>query len=62
MENLGTSQFGGITMQAIRFHEYGGPEVLVVDQVLGPHPQDNHVLVRVVAVGVNPADWRMRAG
>jgi NADPH:quinone reductase-like Zn-dependent oxidoreductase len=62
MENLGTSQFGSITMQAIRFHEYGGPGVLVVDQVPVSHPQDNQVLVRVVAVGVNPADWRMRAG
>jgi len=50
------------TMQAVRFHEYGGPEVLVVDQVPVPNPQPDQVLVRVVAVGVNPADWQMRAG
>jgi NADPH:quinone reductase-like Zn-dependent oxidoreductase len=43
MENLGTSQFGSITMQAIRFHEYGGPGVLVVDQVPVSHPQDNRL-------------------
>lgn len=50
------------TMQAVRFHEYGGPEVLVVDQVSVPHPQRDQVLVRVVAADVNPADWHMRAG
>ena len=50
------------TMQAVRFHEYGGPEVLVLDQVSVPHPQRDQVLVRVVAADVNPADWHMRAG
>ena len=50
------------TMQSVRFHEYGGPEVLVLDQVSVPHPQRGQVLVRVVAADVNPADWHMRAG
>ena len=50
------------TMQAIRFHDYGGPEVLVLDQVDRPQPGAGQVLVRVVAAGVNPADWKMRAG
>ena len=49
-------------MQAVRFHEYGGPDVLVIDQVPIPHPQRDQVLVRLVAAGVNPADWQMRAG
>jgi NADPH:quinone reductase-like Zn-dependent oxidoreductase len=50
------------TMQAVRFHQYGGPEVLVNEQVPVPHPQPGQVLVRLVAAGVNPADWQMRAG
>ena len=49
-------------MQAVRFHKYGGPEVLVVDQVPVPQPQPDQVLVRLVAASVNPADWQMRAG
>ena len=50
------------TMNAVRFHEYGGPEVLVVDQVPIPHPQPDQVLVRLVAAGVNPADVGFRSG
>jgi len=50
------------TMQAVRFHNYGGPEVLVVEQVAIPQPLPNQVLVRVVAAGVNPADWQIRSG
>jgi len=50
------------TMQAVRFHEYGGPEVLSVEQVAIPQPGPDQALVRVIAAGVNPADWQMRAG
>lgn len=50
------------TMQAIRFHDYGGPEVLVLEEAPRPQPQAGQVLVRVLAAGVNPADWKMRAG
>ncbi len=49
-------------MQAIRYHEYGGPEVLRLEQVERPSPDVDQVLVRVKAAGVNPADWKMRAG
>ncbi|HLB47607.1 MAG TPA: alcohol dehydrogenase catalytic domain-containing protein [Anaerolineales bacterium] len=51
-----------LTMQAVRFHEYGGPEVLVLEQAPRPQPQADHVLMRVLAAGVNPADGGMRAG
>lgn len=50
------------TMKAIRFHDYGGPEALVLDKVDRPQPGAGQVLVRVRAAGVNPADWKMRAG
>ena len=49
-------------MRAVRFHEYGGPEVLVVDEVPTPRPQPGQVLVRLVAAGVNPADTGFRTG
>ena len=50
------------TMRAIRFHDYGGPEVLVLDRVERPTPKDGEVLVKVHAAGVNPLDWKIRAG
>ncbi|HEY3344721.1 MAG TPA: NADP-dependent oxidoreductase [Anaerolineaceae bacterium] len=51
-----------ITMQAISVHDYGGPEVLVLEQVPRPQPQPGQVLIHVFAVGVNPADWKFRSG
>lgn len=44
------------TMKAVVAHEYGGPEVLKLEQAPVPEPQENEVLVRVIASGVNPAD------
>ncbi len=50
------------TIKAIRFHEYGGLEKLVLDEVALPAPKPNEVLVRMKSAGVNPADWKFRAG
>ncbi len=50
------------TMKAVRFHDYGGPQVLVLEDVPCPQPKEDQVLVRVLAAGVNPADWKMRSG
>jgi NADPH:quinone reductase-like Zn-dependent oxidoreductase len=50
------------TMQVIRAHDYGGPEVLQLEQAPVPQPQAGQVLVRIFASGVNPADWKFRAG
>ena len=49
-------------MRAIRFYEYGGPEVLQVDEVDEPHAAPNQIRVVVGAVGINPADWKIRSG
>jgi NADPH:quinone reductase-like Zn-dependent oxidoreductase len=49
-------------MRAVRFHEYGPPAVLVVDAVDRPEPKAAEVLIRVRAAGVNPIDWKLRAG
>ncbi|HEX4708390.1 MAG TPA: NADP-dependent oxidoreductase, partial [Candidatus Udaeobacter sp.] len=43
-------------MRAIVAHEYGGPEVLKLEQVPRPEPNDDEALVRVIASSVNPAD------
>ena len=50
------------TIKAVRFHEYGGLEKLVLDEVALPAPKPNEVLIRMKAAGVNPADWKFRAG
>jgi NADPH:quinone reductase-like Zn-dependent oxidoreductase len=49
-------------MRIVRQHQLGGPEVLVVDEVERPEPGPTEVLVRVAAAGVNPVDWKVRAG
>src|SRR5688572_5996100 len=50
------------TMQAIQAHDYGGPEVLVLEQAPRPKPNADQVLIRLKAAGVNPADWKYRSG
>lgn len=52
----------GTMMRAARFHEYGPPEVLVVEEAPRPEPQEGEVLIRVHAAGINPFDWKLRAG
>jgi NADPH:quinone reductase-like Zn-dependent oxidoreductase len=49
-------------MRAARFHDYGPPSVLVVESVQRPDPEAGEVLVRVHFAGVNPIDWKLRAG
>ncbi len=49
-------------MQAIRIHDYGGPELLLLEQAQRPQPQSGQVQVRILAAGVNPADWKWRSG
>jgi NADPH:quinone reductase-like Zn-dependent oxidoreductase len=49
-------------MRAVRFHDYGPPSSLVVDLVPRPEPKAGEVLLRVHAAGVNPIDWKFRAG
>lgn len=50
------------TMRIIRQQALGGPEVLVVADVPRPVPGPTEVLVRTTAAGVNPVDWKVRAG
>ncbi|WP_424359955.1 NADP-dependent oxidoreductase [Methanocella sp. MCL-LM] len=49
-------------MKAIRYHSFGGPEVLRYEDVPKPEARPGEVLIRVKATGVNPVDWKIRAG
>jgi NADPH:quinone reductase-like Zn-dependent oxidoreductase len=50
------------TMKAVRLHSFGGPEVLVSEEMTRPQAGAGEVLIRVHAAGVNPLDWKARAG
>ncbi|RJL34161.1 NADP-dependent oxidoreductase [Bailinhaonella thermotolerans] len=47
-------------MRAILHDSFGGPEVLRLAEVDRPEPAFHQVLIRVLAAGVNPADWKAR--
>jgi NADPH:quinone reductase-like Zn-dependent oxidoreductase len=49
-------------MKAIRIHQFGGPEVMQLDQIPVPEPGADEVLIRVYASSVNPVDWKIREG
>lgn len=49
-------------MRAIRVHEFGDPEVLLLEELPQPQPVDDEVLVRVQAAGVNPFETYVRSG
>ncbi|CAI9402424.1 NADP-dependent oxidoreductase [Nocardioides sp. T2.26MG-1] len=49
-------------MKAVRFHAYGGPEVLVHEDVETPEPGPGQVRVRVAGTTFNGVDGNIRAG
>ncbi len=49
-------------MKAIRVHEFGGPEVLKLEEVPDPQAAPGQVVVRMHAIGVNPVDTYIRTG
>src|SRR3989440_8542698 len=46
-------------MRAIVYHTYGSPDVLKLEEVQKPVPQDDEVLVKVHATSVNAGDWHL---
>ena len=49
-------------MKAIVCPKYGSPDVLQLQEVAKPAPQDDEVLIRIYAASLNARDWRyMRA-
>jgi NADPH:quinone reductase-like Zn-dependent oxidoreductase len=49
-------------MKAVRFHEFGGPEVLRYEDVEQPVPGAGQVRIRVAATSFNGVDGNIRAG
>jgi NADPH:quinone reductase len=49
-------------MKAIRVKEFGGPEVMQLEEAPDPKPSGAQVVVRIRAAGVNPVDVYVRSG
>ncbi|MFG1663837.1 NADP-dependent oxidoreductase [Streptomyces sp. Y7] len=49
-------------MQRIQYHQYGGPEVMRLEDFEPARPGRGQVLVRVRAAAANPMDWGLRSG
>jgi NADPH:quinone reductase-like Zn-dependent oxidoreductase len=49
-------------MRALVLSGYGGPVCMTLTQVPQPAPRTNELLVRVHAAGLNPVDYKTRAG
>jgi NADPH:quinone reductase-like Zn-dependent oxidoreductase len=49
-------------LKAVRFSQFGGPEVLEIVDLPDPHPGPGQVRIAVRAAGVNPSDWKKRKG
>src|SRR5579864_1023018 len=50
------------TMKAVVIHQYGGPEVLKLEDVPRPEPKGDDVLIKVFGAGVNSFDGVLRSG
>lgn len=49
-------------MKIVRAHEFGGPDKLVVDDVVAPEAGAGQLRITVKAAGVNPVDWKLLSG
>ena len=49
-------------MKAVRINEFGGEDVLKIEEIERPVPAEDEILIKVYASGVNPVDWVIRQG
>ena len=52
----------GDRMKAIVYCDYGSPDVLKLEEIAKPVPNDDQVLIKVRAASVNPYDWHFLRG
>jgi NADPH:quinone reductase-like Zn-dependent oxidoreductase len=48
--------------RSVRFHEFGGPEVLKIEDVVVPDPGPKEVRLRIKAIGLNRSEVLTRSG
>ncbi|SHL72006.1 zinc-dependent alcohol dehydrogenase family protein [Bradyrhizobium lablabi] len=48
--------------RSVRFHEFGGPEVLKIEDVVVPDPSPKEVRLRIKAIGLNRSEVLTRSG
>ena len=49
-------------VKVVRFHEFGGPEVLKIENIDLPEPKANEVLIKNKCIGLNFIDTYHRSG
>ena len=49
-------------MKAIVYTKYGSPDVLQLEEVEKPVPNDDEALIKVHAASINSWDWDMSTG
>jgi NADPH:quinone reductase len=60
--NLTGSPVEEDTVRRVRFHEYGGPEVLRIEEAEVPEPGAGQVRIRSTTIGANFVDTKFRRG
>jgi NADPH:quinone reductase-like Zn-dependent oxidoreductase len=59
---LAAAQSSPPMMKAMVVHEFGGPEVMKLEDVAVPTPKEHEMLIRVYAAGVNSFDGVLQSG
>ncbi|GGI97057.1 oxidoreductase [Shewanella hanedai] len=49
-------------MKAVQINEFGGRNVLMLNDIAIPTPAENEILIKVKSASVNPVDWKIREG
>jgi NADPH:quinone reductase len=49
-------------MRAIRVHEFGGAELMELNEIPDSYPDPGQILIKIAAIGVNPVDTYIRSG